>query len=334
MSTRRDPGSRNREAPEQIYDRATERRRRWGWRLFLALLGLLALWLTLSGGRGNTPEHRNRSQQSGQVRVLRGRLVLMRGSVDRLRVLTPRGLNHVLRRIPDRHTRRVAAARVTFETDRPRVAQLVRFAIRAGGGDVQLPERAIAAQATLPILQQALQNNCETAALSMLLAAKSVNAGQLSLQRQLPHSMPLDPVVGSDSTTWGDPSSGYVGRPNGGGPAGGFGVYQGPIKNLAARRGVKLRNLSGGSPGAVYRSLLHGRPVMAWVGLSDGPYKTWRTPDGKRVAVNLNEHTVVLTGLAGDRLAINDPLTGRRVTWSREQFDLMWRRLGRRALSV
>lgn len=49
---------------------------------------------------------------------------------------------------------------------------------------------------------------------------------------------------------------------------------------------------------------------------------------------NFGEHTVVLTRIAADRLAVNDPLTGRRLSWTRAQFELMWRRLGRRALST
>lgn len=341
MSTRRDSGSRaDRQAPAQIYVRATGHRRRWGLRLFLVLLVLCAigggLWLALAEGRGSTRDHAGSAPQPTQVRVLRGRVVVLNASPDRLRQLGSRELKRFLRRrmAPGRRTERVGAARITYEIDRPRLVRRVRAAIRAGGADVHLPEREVAAQTTLPILQQALRNNCETAALSMLLAAKSVKAGQLSLQRQLPRSIPLDPAVTADGTTWGDPRRGFVGRPDGGGPAGGFGVYQAPIKQLASKRGVRLRDLSGGRPQTIYRSLLQGRPVIAWVGLSDGPYKTWRTRDGMRVVGNLGEHTVVLTGLAGDRVALNDPLSGRRLSWSRSQFEAMWRGLGRRALSV
>ncbi|MGI8440956.1 MAG: hypothetical protein ACR2NV_12345, partial [Thermoleophilaceae bacterium] len=73
---------------------------------------------------------------------------------------------------------------------------------------------------------------------------------------------------------------------------------------------------------------------MVWVGLTDGPYKTWRTPRGDRVTGNFGEHTVVLTGLRGDTLELNDPLVGRRTTWTRDEFEQMWQRLGRRAISA
>ncbi len=73
---------------------------------------------------------------------------------------------------------------------------------------------------------------------------------------------------------------------------------------------------------------------MAWIGLSAGPYRTWPTPTGGRVIGNFGEHTVVLTGLRGDTIELNDPLVGERTTWTKRDFERMWRRLDRRALSV
>ena len=73
---------------------------------------------------------------------------------------------------------------------------------------------------------------------------------------------------------------------------------------------------------------------MAWIGLSRGPYRSWRTPAGKRVTVNFGEHVVVLTGLRGDSISLNDPLSGSRLVWTRSQFLTKWRLLGRRALGL
>lgn len=49
---------------------------------------------------------------------------------------------------------------------------------------------------------------------------------------------------------------------------------------------------------------------------------------------NFGEHTVVLTGIDEDSLEVNDPLSGQRLTWTRSEFEVMWQRLGRQALSV
>ena len=192
------------------------------------------------------------------------------------------------------------------------------------------------ASVRLPLVKQALRNNCETAALSMLLAARGVQIHQLALQRALPRSGPLDPIFPTSGglPIWGDPDRGFVGRANGGGARGGYGVYPPPIRALAARYGVELINLSGQSREAIYRRLSAGHPVMVWVGLSNGPYRVWRTAQGKPLRANFGEHTVVLTGLSGGSLTLNDPLSGKRTSWTRTSFERMWLRLGRRALST
>ncbi|MBI5310868.1 MAG: C39 family peptidase [Actinobacteria bacterium] len=186
-----------------------------------------------------------------------------------------------------------------------------------------------------PVIKQRLRNNCEATALEILLASRGVESNQLILQRQLRRDGPLDPQGDGAEKIWGDPNFGFVGRPDGGGTAGGFGVYPGPIASLSSRYEMKLRSLSGRPPREVYRRLLAGDAVMVWVGLADGPYARWRSPRGAEIEVNLNEHTVVLNGI--DRrgsLSVVDPLSGTRQTWTKSKFETMWRLLGRRALST
>ena len=205
-------------------------------------------------------------------------------------------------------------------------------AVLAGGDQPAALAAERQTSGTVPLVRQAYRNNCETASLSMLLASVGVPVDQRTLQRLVRRSGPLDPIVSEDGTwIWGDPASGFVGRPEGGGTAGGFGVYQGPIRALAARYGVRLTDLSG-RRASVFAQLTRGRPVMAWIGLSRGPYRSWRTPQGKRITVNFGEHVVVLTRLRGDSISVNDPLTGSRLVWTRAQFLAKWRLLGRRAL--
>lgn len=188
----------------------------------------------------------------------------------------------------------------------------------------------------VPLVKQLLRNNCETAALSMLIAAHGGHVSQLELQRRLPRSGPLDPIIerGQELPVWGDPDRGFVGRADGGGEAGGFGVYQGPLRRLALDYGIALDDLSRHPPADLYRRLAATRPVMAWVGLTEGPYRRWRTPRGKEISVNFGEHTVVLTGLRGSAVEVNNPLSGKREIWSRALFEQRWRLLGWRALGL
>jgi len=91
---------------------------------------------------------------------------------------------------------------------------------------MNLPVVPLRTTIALRPVRQVLHNDCESTALSMLLAAAGVHVGQLRLQARLPRSGPLDPepVAGSTLFRWGDPERGFVGRPAGGGTEGGFGV--------------------------------------------------------------------------------------------------------------
>ena len=201
---------------------------------------------------------------------------------------------------------------------------------------MDLPVVPLRTTIALRPVRQVLHNDCESTALSMLLAAAGVRVGQLALQARLPRSGPLDPepVAGSTLFRWGDPEHGFVGRPAGGGTEGGFGVYEPPIRALAARYGVPLVDLHGRSLAVVREALLAGHPTLAWVGLAAGPYLSWLTPSGREITVNLNEHAVTLVGAGPGYILVNNPLTGQRERWSDELFSYRWELLGRRALEL
>ena len=261
-----------------------------------------------------------------------GRIVAERRVSDLPR---PRAVADLLGAAPAARLVHRGQATIVLQTDRRRLAREVDRAIHAGGGVVAVPERPTASHIRVPLVRQALRDNCETAALSMILAYRGRRIDQLTLQDQVAHSPPLDPTTSANgSEVWGDPNLGFVGRADGGGPAGGFGVYQGPIKALARRHGVKLRDLTGGSPAAVYRALLSGHPVLAWVALASGPLASWETSEGRTVHINYGEHAVVLTGLGHGSVSVNDPLSGSRLTWTKAQFAEMWASLGHRALAA
>jgi len=240
----------------------------------------------------------------------------------------------VLARLPPTVTRQVGGAQITYVLDRDTAASRA-VAEQGRGGIVDVPGRAIAAHIAAPLIAQRFRNNCETTALEILLATVGVNVDQLTLQAEVRRDGPLDPRGSGGSEVWGDPENGFVGRADGNGPAGGFGVYQGPIAALSLRHRRRLVDLTRASPASVYQRVLGGHAVMAWVGLADGPYGQWRTPTGKLVRVNFNEHAVVLSGVtASGRLQISNPLAGTSQLWSRQTFETRWNRLGRRALST
>lgn len=238
---------------------------------------------------------------------LPGRLELRRGRANLVITVPLRRARRIVRRALAAHARRV---------DLPFVPQRTTIAVRP--------------------VRQVLHNDCEATALSMVLAAAGIHAGQLELQRRLRRSGPLDPktVPGSRLFRWGDPERGFVGRAAGGGTEGGFGVYEPPVRSLAARYGVHLVDLHGERLAAVRRAVLAGHPVLAWVGLAPGPYLSWLTPSGHELTVNLDEHAVAVVGAGPGYLLVDNPLSGARERWSDGLFSYRWKLLGRRALEL
>lgn len=253
----------------------------------------------------------------------------MKGRVDR-----PRLERLLRRRLRPVRTITRGRTRITYRLAWDRAARDA-LALGARGGTVEVAGRALSANVRAPVVRQRLRNNCESAALQILLAATGVSVDQLSLQREFRRDGPLDPAGSGAGRIWGDPDVGYVGRSEGGGVAGGFGVYPGPVAAIARRHGRRLDQLTGRPASRIYRRLRAGRAVMAWVGLSDGPYGEWRSPRGRKIRVNFGEHTVVLTGMRSDgRIRVVNPLQGTRELWTQLRFETMWARLGDRALGT
>lgn len=239
-------------------------------------------------------------------------------------------------RLPARMRLRDGLARIVVAVPKAPARKAIQRALRARRSRLDLAVTYVSSSIAVRPVLQVLHNDCEATALSMILAAAGHRVGQLTLQAQLPQSGPLDPVSvpGSSLFRWGDPEKGFVGRAAGGGTEGGFGVYEPPIEALAAQHGVRLRDLHGRSVAAVRAALLSGHPVLAWVGLSAGPYLTWLTPSGKRITVNLGEHAVALVGAGPGYVLVDNPLSGLRETWSESLFSYRWQLLGRRALEL
>jgi uncharacterized protein YvpB len=317
---------------------ASATRRRWG-ATFLVIAVLAAAAGVAVGGRDAVPL---RVSMPGPA--ARRALMITVDGVPRARIPVSAYLRagvvdqHALvralaARLPALATIRRNRATITYRYDIEATAQRAR-PTAGHGGQVAAVRRAVTARVTTPVLAQAQRNTCESAALEILLATRGRRISQQRLQRAFPRSGPVDPRGPTGGQTWGDPDRGFVGRPDGGGPAGGFGIYPGPVRDTARRLGVPLDDLSGASARSVYRRLLAGRAVMAWVGLSNGPFGTWTSPQGRTVTVNFGEHTVVLYGARADgALLVSNPLQGTREVWSRSRFESMWQLLGRRALT-
>ena len=205
-------------------------------------------------------------------------------------------------------------------------SQAAARALSAAAGSsaniVRLTPRFKSLALHLPRVRQVYRNDCEAAALAMMLSGR---VGQRTLQAALPIASP----VGRTGSVWGDPQLGFVGDVRGGG----YGVYERPLLRLARRYDPGASNLTGRPFKQLIAALRTARPIVAWVALGASTRVTWITPNNRTVIADFAEHTILLTGIDGTRLTYNDPWDGRRKTMAVAEFRSLWRRLGDRAIA-
>ncbi|MBA2637246.1 MAG: hypothetical protein H0U79_03315, partial [Solirubrobacterales bacterium] len=93
---------------------------------------------------------------------------MLQASAERLGSSTPSELKDRIAPLLKTRVERRGPTRIVLRTDRRKLFARVGAAVRDGEGRVEIPERTVSASTRLPIVRQALRNNCETAALSML----------------------------------------------------------------------------------------------------------------------------------------------------------------------
>ncbi|MEK7660297.1 MAG: C39 family peptidase [Patescibacteria group bacterium] len=174
--------------------------------------------------------------------------------------------------------------------------------------------------------------SCEIAALKMALNFKQKNVSETELWVYMPYDV-YEPR--SANNVWGDPDKGFVGSINGTMPNSGYGIYEGPIADLAHKYG-EAKAINGGTLAELIAEIDAGNPVIVWSGY--GRDISWNTPEGKFVRAYKGTHVRVLTGYVGsaenpESLIMMDPIYG-KVWWSQGKFMSQWEALGRRAVVV
>ena len=161
---------------------------------------------------------------------------------------------------------------------------------------------------------------CEAAALRMALSYLGINATELTLLSYMTvDARPAQFDSAGHLKTWGDPAQGFVGNPDGHIERyTGYGVYNDPVAQAAGLAGANVVSSGSGlygnpiSPGEVYRDVLRGEPVVAWISNTyhQVPLRQYVAYDGAAVSYTLTEHAVTVVGVRPDAVLINDPWFG------------------------
>jgi uncharacterized protein YvpB len=164
----------------------------------------------------------------------------------------------------------------------------------------------------VPWIRQQYSLSCEAASLQMALA----HEGIAITQDQALNDMGIDGRSAyrdaNGTLRWGNPNTNFVGNPTGSEIAlTGYGTYAPNVARLAgAYGGSVVRSGSGIAPQDVYTAVLNGHPVIAWVTFD------WNTPARQDYLSFDNawiryagpeEHTVVVVGVSGASVLVNDP---------------------------
>jgi uncharacterized protein YvpB len=168
-----------------------------------------------------------------------------------------------------------------------------------------------------PIFSQMpeLPRGCEVTSLAMLLNHAGIKVDKMELAKNIKRDL-TPRKVSNGRVLFGNPNEGFVGsiyslkEP-------GFGVYHGPIAELAeSYLPGKIKDLTNSDFDELKVYLSEGHPV--WVitstlyqKLDNNLFQTWDTPTGQ-ISITNKEHSVLLTGYDQQFIYFNDPLTGEK----------------------
>lgn len=176
--------------------------------------------------------------------------------------------------------------------------------------------------------------SCEAASLKMALAYKGVYVSE----NQIMGYLNVDSAPRQDNI-WGNPYQGYVGDINGKQNVTGYGVYWGPIAEVAKIWRPNSQSFSGWNLSDLTKEIKNGNTVIVWGVIGNNAYQdSWYTKDGKYIYAWKGEHARVAIGFIGDpnspsKIILNDPWAG-QIYLSTSAFLSNWNTFGRSGVVI
>ena len=189
-----------------------------------------------------------------------------------------------------------------------------------------------------PLIQQLpeLPRGCEVTSLAMLLNSAGISVNKLTLADEIKKDpTPYHKINGQ--VHFGNPYEGFVGSMSNSNKPG-YGVYHGPIYQLAKHYLPKAIDITGSSFNNIEEQLKDGHAVWVIVSINykkvnQTQWLTWYTPSGQ-VRITKKEHSVLLTGYDDQYVYVNDPLgTKPNKKVLKEDFIEAWEQFGAQAVS-
>lgn len=184
----------------------------------------------------------------------------------------------------------------------------------AGSGSGSRAAPVTSRTLNVPYFHQTYELSCEEAALQMTLAYEGIGVSQGDIL----NAVGIDwrrPVISGGQFHWGDPYANFVGDPNGSEVNNtGYGTYATTIVGAAAHfGGHPLAVAEGYQPSDVYRAVIDGHPVIAWVSFDYAAHRntSYQAFDGRWTQFGSPyEHAVTVAGVNDSSVLVNDPWRG------------------------
>ena len=172
---------------------------------------------------------------------------------------------------------------------------------------------------------------CESAALAILLKYNGINIDVSTIVNSLPKGGYL---YYKDNVRYGgNPNIQFVGDPT---DVQSFGVYEGPIINVANQYKSGVINATGSSLNSILEIVKQNRPVMVWSTINLlRPYVaiTWLSDTtGETINWYAHEHAVVIIGFSNKTVIISDPYSGTIKKQNRVLFEEIYNKMGRKSI--
>ncbi|MFD2991318.1 C39 family peptidase [Fictibacillus nanhaiensis] len=191
----------------------------------------------------------------------------------------------------------------------------------------------------VPLIQQKpeLDRGCEVTSLAMLLQHAGVDVEKIELAEKIKK---VDTPYKNENGTYyyGNPNDGFVGNIYTFDKMG-YGVYHGPVTDLAERYlPGRIVDFSGSNFNEVLGKIKNGKPVWVIINsefraLPESEFRTWNTPSGK-VKITWKEHSVVITGYDREHVYVNDPLNKEKNRKLKlNDFEEAWKQMGSQAIT-
>lgn len=174
-------------------------------------------------------------------------------------------------------------------------------------------------------------NGCESVALYLMLKYHEIDVTVEEIVEKLKKG---DAPFRNNGTLYGgDPEVEFVGDPR---LKSGYGVYEGPILDVAESFKSGMKNITGSSLNDILSIVSKGIPVQVWASINlRNTYicAKWQSTSTDRIIEwKCGLHSLVVIGYTYNKVITSDPYTGSIEYYSKTQFEKMYNTYGKRAI--